>query len=224
MFDIIKKSYKFLFFNFPKIVWIISGLLFLELSSYWLVLNQNKGIWIITLLALFKIVIVFTQVFVIIDLTKLVLADKLSVIKNFSLIYMKVFGLTLLINGTIYGILLLIDHFIPESWLTNITFIILQLFLGLFVFIYIYARVNIAIPLILTKQKIISLVSVTKGRYTSWLLVVLLIYQPFIILSQFAELSFLLVIAKVLFFSLIYIFSALYLKSKVTPLMNQVKI
>lgn len=215
MFAIIKNSYKFFIFNFSKILWIVSGLLFLELSSRWLALNQDKGLWIITLLILLKVVIAFTQIFVIIDLTKLVLAEKISANENSSLIYMKVFGLTLLINGTIYGLLLLIEHFIPETLLTSIPFLILQLIIGFFVFVYIYARINIVIPLILAKQKITSLFSITKGRYTSWLLACLIVYQPFIILSQFADTSYFLLIAKVFFFSLIYIFSAMYLKNKI---------
>lgn len=215
MFAIIKNSYKFFILNFPKILWIVSGLLFLELSSRWLALNQDKGLWIITLLILFKVVIAFTQIFVIIDLTKLVLAEKIPANENSSLVYMKVFGLTLLINGTIYGLLLLIEYFIPETLLTSIPFLILQLIIGFFVFVYIYARINIVIPLILAKQKITSLFSITKGRYTSWLLACLIVYQPFIILSQFADTSYLLLITKVFFFSLIYIFSAMYLKNKI---------
>lgn len=215
MFAIIKNSYKFFIFNFPRILWIVSGLLFLELSSRWLALNQDKGLWIITLLILFKVVIAFTQIFVIIDLTKLVLAEKIPANENSSLIYMKVFGLTLLINGTIYGLLLLIEHFIPETLLTSIPFLILQLIMGFFVFVYIYVRINIVIPLILAKQKITSLFSITKGRYTSWLLACLIVYQPFIILSQFADTSYFLLIVKVFFFSLIYIFSAMYLKNKI---------
>lgn len=215
MFAIIKNSYKFFIFNFPRILWIVSGLLFLELSSKWLTLNQDKGLWIITLLILFKVVIAFTQIFVIIDLTKLVLAEKIPANENYSLVYMKVFGLTLLINVTIYGLLLLIEHFIPETLLTSIPFLILQLIMGFFVFVYIYARINIVIPLILAKQKITSLFSITKGRYTSWLLACLIVYQPFIILSQFADISYFLLIVKVFFFSLIYIFSAMYLKNKI---------
>lgn len=215
MFGIIKSSYKFFIFNFPQILWILSGLLFLELSSMWLIINHNRELWIITLLILTKIVIVFTQIFVIIDLTKLVLAEKIPVIKNSSLVYMKVFGFILLLNGTIYGIITLIEHLIPQALLTSTIGLIMQFIVGFFIFIYFYSRLNIIIPMIILNQKLIKYFSITKGNYNSWILAALLIYQPFIILNIFPLNSYFLIIAKVFFFSLIYVFSAMYFRNKI---------
>lgn len=168
MFAIIKNSYKFFIFNFPKILWITSGLLFLELSSRWLALHHNIGLWVIMLLTLFKIVIIFTQIYVIIDLTKLVLAEKTPIQENSSFVYLKVFSLIMIINGSIYGILTLLEHLMPETLLTNIPYLIIQLILGFFIFLYIYARINVIIPLVLVRQKVTNLFSITKGRYASW--------------------------------------------------------
>lgn len=214
MFGIIKESYKFLIFNFPKVLWITSGLLFLEISSRWLLLNHYQKLWANSLLIIFHVTIYFTQVFVIIDLTKLVLAEKMPKITNPSLVYLKTLGVMLLIGLVIYAMVSLLEYLSPDYLFSSLYVIIFQLSILILVFNYIYARLNIAIPLVLSGHSLLSLFNITKSRYLDWLLASVLIYIPFVILLFLASFSYFLIIVKILFFNLIYIFSAIYVSGR----------
>ena len=217
MFNIIKDSYKFLVFNFHKVLWTISGLLFLELGSRWLILDYQKALWFGVAVFTLHLIILFTKIYVVIDLNKLVFSQEKSKKYNQTLIYMKILCFFVVVDVTSYLLSMGFEHIFPNSlekqWQV-IIFLGIQAILGIGVFIYAYARLNIIIPISVSNNKVKELMSITKDRYINWILAVVLIYLPCITINLFALTSYILTIAKVVSIAMIYIFSAMYLKNK----------